>query len=140
MSLCISCFPHGHHANLTQWLENHLNFYLFILLILITVLLLWRDTTTRAVLIKETIYLVAVHSSRGLVHDHYGLKKTGMTLEQKLWALILSRYRGSRQRGGADMSFWTTKPHFQWQTGNKATFNSRKSPPNLSQTCPLTRD
>lgn len=46
------------------------------------VLLLWRDTTTKATLRKESIYWRLAYSFRGLVHYQHCRKQKGIALEQ----------------------------------------------------------
>ena len=59
--------------------------------VLDTVLLLWRDTTTIATLIKESISLEFAYSSRGLVHYCLGGKHGGMEADMVLEKLLVLR-------------------------------------------------
>lgn len=87
--------------------------------VLVSVLLLWRDTTKKATLIEENIYSGVTYS---LVHyPHSG----SMVSCRQTWC-----YRGSWE-----CSIWIWKPVPQWLTSS-----NEAMPPNASHVVPLPND
>ena len=55
--------------------------------VLVTTPLLWKDTMTRATLIKENIYWGLAYCFRSLIHYHHGSVQADMELEKELKVL-----------------------------------------------------